>query len=173
MKPVFGYCFFNVSSNGLFNEVIIFEYIDVEREYSRIISDEGSRREEIRKLRVNMQSFIDEEVVKVNGERVHPRVVAVDIGVSNGGERAYAYFLIEFQGRLRINDFNVYEDTYESERADYDYVVTWKLPRGSRVVEAEFGFKVRVGPDNVLTFNVRRGEVTPGYERLVFYLRGT
>ncbi len=170
MKPIFGYCFFTVSADGSFTESIIFEYLDEGREYEKVLKDEELLREELRTLKTNMQSFIDKEELTINGVRVRPKVVDVDVGITDRVERPYISFTISFEAPLRPGGLNVYEDEYEPEEAEYDYVVKWVLPRGGRVVEADFGFRHRVGPENVLKFRVRKGEVTPGRERMVFYL---
>lgn len=170
MKPIFGYCFFTVATDGFFTESIVFEYSDPDREYERVLKDEQLLREELRVLKANMQSFIDEERLRVNGVEVKPKVVDVDVGFTDSVERPYINFIVVFNAPLRLGGLNVYEDEYEPEEAEYDYIVKWVLPRGGRVVEADFGFEYVVGPDNVLRFRVRKGEVTPGRERMVFYL---
>ncbi len=169
MKPVFGYCHFTVDRSGQFTEIIIFEYLDEDREFMRILSNSLKLREELIKIKENMQSFIDAEEVKVNEKRVHPRVIKVSAGIAGDPCRPYILFIVRFRGNLK-DGLNIYEDSYEEDIAEYDYTVTWVLPPGSRVVEAEFGFKYEVGPDNVISFRVPKGFSTPGYEKILFYL---
>lgn len=169
MKPVFGYCYFTVDRSGQFTEVIIFEYVDEDQEFAEILSDNLRLREELTKVRENMQSFIDAEEVRVNGKRVRPRIIKTLAGIAGDPCRPYISFIIRFRGALKPG-LNVYEDKYEEDVAEYDYMVTWVLPPGSRVVEAEFGFKYEVGPDNVISFSVPKGSSTPGYEKILFYL---
>ncbi len=169
MKPVFGYCYFTVDRLGQFTEVIVFEYIDENQEFAEILSDHLKLREELTKVRENMQFFIDAEEVKVNGKRVRPRIIKALAGTAGDPCRPYISFIIRFRGILKPG-LNVYEDRYEKDVAEYDYTVTWVLPPGSRVVEAEFGFKYEVGPDNVISFSVPKGSSTPGYEKILFYL---
>lgn len=169
MKPVFGYCYFTVDTSGQFTETIIFEYLDENQEFAKIMSDSLKLHEELVKIRENMQSFIDAEEVKVNGMRVRPRIIKVLTGIAGDPCRPYISFIVRFRGNLK-DGLNMYEDKYEEDVAEYDYVVTWVLPPGSRVVDAEFGFKYEVGPDNVISFKVPKGSIAPGYEKILFYL---
>ncbi len=166
MIPIYGYGIFNVCSNEIVQH-IIFEYSDPNRTYLRVVKDKEALSQELNTLKNNMQYFLDNEIVKINNTRVYPKVIDVDIGFAGGFERPYIKYVIVFDAPLK-DGLNVYEDTYEPEVAEYDYVVTWVFPKGSKVVEVNVGFPYKIINDRVLTFRVHEGSETPGYERIVF-----
>ncbi len=167
MKPVFGYGFFSVDLAGDVVESIIFEYIDNDCEYAELIKDPVKLREEIRILKRNMQDFLDEEVVKINGEETRPYVVKVTVGLAGSRYRPFINYIIKFHCDLKPG-LNTYENYYEPETAEYDYIVTWVFPEGVRVLEADLGVGYEVGPNNVLKFSVKKGFTLPGYEKISF-----
>ena len=169
MKPVFGYGLFSVSKEGEITESIVFEYFDKEMEYARLLRDEELLYDELVSLRINMQGFLDEEIVKINGIVVRPYVVTVNVGLSGSPYRPFINYIIKFRGELRPG-INVYENYYEPERADYDYIVTWVFPEEAKVLDADVGVEYVVRPQNVLTFRVRKGHLLPGSETISFLL---
>lgn len=169
MKPVFGYGLFSVGIAGDVVESIIFEYIDKDCMYAELIKDPFKLREEIRVLKRNMQDFLDEEIVKINGEEIRPYVVKVTVGLAGSKYRPFINYIIKFRGSLRPG-LNTYENYYEPDTAEYDYIVTWVFPEGVRVLEADLGVEYEVGPHNVLKFSVGRGFTLPGYERISFFV---
>jgi hypothetical protein len=117
-----------------------------------------------------MQSFLDEEIVRINGKRVFPKVVDVDIGFRGSEDRPYITFYIMFRGDLR-RGVNVYEDTYEPEVSEYDYTVTWVFTGGLTVLRAYLGVNYDILADGkLLIFSVPKGFTTPGYEKIEFKL---
>ena len=152
-------------------EQIIFEYIDEEGIYEEILSDEDLRQEELKKIRRNMQAFLDEEIVKINGVEVRPMVFHVDIGLAGSINRPFIKYLIRFAGDFK-EDLNIYENIYEPEEAEYNYSVIWVFPEGARIVDVDVGVTYFVGPSNILRFYVRKGFKTSGVERISFVLSG-
>jgi len=164
--PIYGYGIFNVCMNEVIQHVI-FEYSDPKRTYLEVIRDESRLKEELINLRDNMQYFLDNEVVKINNARVYPKVISVDVGFAGGYERPFIKYTIVFEAPIK-HGINIYEDNYEPEIAEYDYIVTWVFPRGSKVVEVDVGFPYELINERILTFRVNEGSETPGYERIVF-----
>lgn len=169
MIPIYAHGFFNVCRDGSVTQLIIFEYLDPGMEYFKLVRSKRGYAKELATLRRNMQLFLDAEDVRINNERVYPRVVSVDIGFSGSKDRPYIKYLVRFKGKL-INGDNIYEDSYESEVAEYDYVVTWVFPEGSSIIKVDVGYEYKVVNNNILTFFVPEGSETPGYESIVFRL---
>jgi len=169
LKPTFGHGLFIVCSDGTINQHVTFEYIDEELEYLNIVSDKEKLMNELEKLRKNMQSFLDEEIVKINGRRVYPKIRHVDIGFNGSFERPYVEFFIVFKGKFK-KGLNIYEDMYEKEETTYDYVVRWVFPENTKIVDVDVGFEYEVVDNRILIFRVFTGSVTPGYEKISFYL---
>jgi len=65
--PVFANGFFTVQDNGVFNELIVFEYYDPDGYYASVASDQDRLDEELGTLSRNMQFYLDLEKVLVNG----------------------------------------------------------------------------------------------------------
>lgn len=165
MKPLYAYGYFIALTTGDFHQIIIYEYVDPEREFAQALK--SRRREELESMKNNMQSYLDEEVVKINGVVVKPKVVSVNAGFRGSLKRPFIEFLIHFRGDL-IGGDNKYENIYEPEVATYDYSVVWVFPPNFKVVEADVGAEYEVSPENVLRFFVKKGFKTPGYEKIIF-----
>lgn len=165
MKPIYAYGYFVVSPTGDFHQIMIYEYVDTEEEFARALKSRA--KEEIETMKNNMQLFLDEEVVKVNGAVTKPRVVLVNVGFRGSLKRPFIEFLIHFKGDL-VEGYNTYENLYEPEVTTYDYGVLWIFPQNSEVVEADVGVEYEIKPRNVLRFSVKKGFKIPGYEKIVF-----
>ncbi len=152
--------------DGRVNQVVVFDYLDRAGYYAGL---RGKRLlEELDTVKRNMQGFLDEERVLINGEDAGPRVIDVRLGFR--GDRIHPYLLITivFRGSLR-RGLNVYENIYEETVAEYDYEVIWVFPDSMRVVDAELDVPYTVIDDGrVLLFRVARGTRIGGYERIVF-----
>lgn len=165
MKPIYAYGYFVVSPTGDFHQIMIYEYVDTKEEFARALKNRP--KEEIETMKNNMQSFLDEEIVKVNGAVTKPRVVLVNTGFRGSFKRPFIELLIHFRGDL-IEGRNTYENLYEPEVTTYDYSVLWIFPQNSEVVEADVGVEYEIKPRNVLRFSVKKGFKIPGYEKIVF-----
>ena len=168
MKPIHAHGFFTVSRNGLFYEIIVFDYYDPEEYYAHLIHKPLDYEKEMARLIQIMQETLDEEYVSINGERIRPKVVGVDLGHRGFSDTPFITFLIYFKGRLRRGE-NVYENRYEESVAEYDYEVYWFFPPGFKVVEVDFRTDYEVlGSGNLLYVWARKGDKTGGREFIKF-----
>ena len=169
IEPIYGQGLFFVGWNYI-AYYLVFDYHDPLGYYDAILRNEKLFNDEIAKLWANMQSFLDEEEVIVNGVRVHPRVIMIDIGFRGSKRRPYIVFAIRFRAPIKPGR-NVYENRYESEVAEYDYVAYWIFPPGSKVLEVDMGAgneEWDVVGKNIVVIYGYRGKRTGGYERIVF-----
>lgn len=168
IKPVYAQGTFIVCSNGVITQEVVFDYLDQELYYWNLLSNEEKFNEEVEVLATNMQSFLDKEEVKVNGRRVHPKVIGVDLGFRGFPDRPHITFYISFKGELR-KGINYYEDFYEPEVVEYDYSVIWIFTGNLKVLRANVGVNYDILSDGrILMFSVSKGFLTPGYERIEF-----
>jgi len=168
VKPVYASAYFNVSLDGI-RYTLVFDYIDPAGYYRRVLGDEELRERELETVADNMQGFLDEEEILVNGERVRAEVVLADIGFRGEPGRVYILFIIDIACRLR-RGANIYENRYEPEEFEYDYSAYWIFPRGSKIHEALLGGSTKV-VGNVVVVHGSKGDISPGYERIRFDLR--
>ena len=165
-EPLFGQGFFHVAP-GVIYYTIVFDYRDEEEEYYELLRRGGGAvAEEERRLAREMQGELDKEKMLINGARVAPRVVGARIGVRGEPDRSFATFLIEIPWSPR-RGANVYEDYYEPDVAEYDYVVYWLFPEGARVRAYDMPGDVSVD-GRILTVSVRANTRVPGYESIIF-----
>lgn len=168
MTPLYATGFFFVRESGLVEQIIIFNYHDPLCEYKSIVEDEKKLVEEKSLLVRNMQFYLDQEEVIINGERVYSRVVDVEVGFQGDFKYPYILFIIVFRGVFK-EGLNIYEDKYESEIAEYDYRVYWFFPPKARVLTAQLGVPYRLlDKCRVLVFEVKKGTKIGGYERIEF-----
>ncbi len=171
VRPLYAQGFFFVGYNVI-SYYVVFDYLDPLGYYDAVKSDEKLYENEIVKLYYNMQESLNSEEVYVNGERVKPRVVLVDIGFRSSRSRPYIVFGIRFKAPTKSGR-NVYENKYEPEVAEYNYTAYWILPPGSRILEVDMGGSREdweIVSDNVLVIYGYKGVKTSGYEKIVFYL---
>ena len=169
VTPVYAQGLFFVGL-GYISYYLVFDYHDPLGYYDAVVRNPRLLEEEVGKLWANMQSFLDEEEVVVNGERVRPRVVMIDIGFRGSRKRPFIVFAIRFRAPIKPG-MNVYENRYEPEVAEYDYVAYWIFPPETKVLEVDMG---RGGEEwdivgkNIVAIYGRKGRKTGGYEKIVF-----
>ncbi|MEM0484944.1 MAG: hypothetical protein QW434_09660 [Pyrobaculum sp.] len=167
--PVYAQGFY-VVSQGVVNMIIIFDYLDKGQYYYKLLKrgGEGLSRE-IATVWENMQRFMDEEIVRVNGERVRPILHEVYIALRGSPTRPYITFIGSFPAPLRPGE-NLYENYYEEEVAEYDYEAVWIFPKGAEVLEWHFGGVVETPEPNLLRVSVAKGTNVGGREYIKFKL---
>jgi len=169
ITPVYAQGFYIVS-RGVVNMVIIFDYVDRGQYYHSLLRRGGDAlAREISTVWENMQRFMDEEIVRINGERVRPVIHDVYIGLRGAPTRPYITFLGSFPAPLREGE-NLYENYYEEEVADYDYEAVWVFPQGVEVLEWHFGGEVETPEPNILRVRVAKGTNVGGREYIKFRL---
>ncbi|WFO75299.1 hypothetical protein J4526_09600 [Desulfurococcaceae archaeon MEX13E-LK6-19] len=169
-KPIYAQGFFVIHKHGLFNQIIIFDYYDPDNYYYKLLRRKNALAEEKEVLKNNMQYFLDQEKVLINGNESRPIVKDVEIGVRGRPDLAYIIFNIEFYGEL-TEGVNVYENIYEEEEVEYDYIVQWIIHEKGRFIDAELGVAYELRNNSrLLLFKVPRGTKVGGYEKIVFEL---
>lgn len=174
VKPVYAQGFFYVSL-GYISYYLIFDYTDPYEYYNTIIKNEKMFNDEITKLWANMQQFLDEENVVVNGFKVSPRVIMIDIGFRGNRKKPYIVFAIRFKAPTKTG-VNIYENKYASEIIDYDYVAYWIFPPGSKILKVDMGQgdeEWSIVGKNILAIYGYKGKKTGGYEYIEFELSQT
>lgn len=172
VEPVYAQGFFYVSLNYI-SYYLVFDYHDPYGYYDTVLRNEKLFNEEVAKLWANMQSFLDEEQVIVNNVRVRPRVSMIDIGFRGSRRRPYIVFCIRFKAPIKIG-VNVYENKYEAEVVEYDYVAYWVFPPGSRIIKVDMGSgdeEWDIIGKNILAIYGYRGKRTGGYEYIEFEIK--
>ena len=113
---------------------------------------------------------MDEEIVRINGQRVRPVVREVYIGLRGSPTRPYITFIGDFPAPLREGE-NIYENYYEAETAEYDYEAVWVLPQGAEIVEWWFAGQVETPEPNILRVYVTKGTNVGGREGFKFRMQ--
>ncbi len=171
VKPIYAQGFFFVSYNYI-AYYIVYDYDDPLNYYYTVLQNEKLFNEEISKIWANMQSFLDLEVVKINNVRVNPRVVMIDIGFRDSKRRPFIVFAIRFNAPLKKGR-NIYENHYEPEIVEYDYVAYWIFPPGSKIIKVDMGKGEELWDiisKNILAIYGFKGKKSGGYEYIEFDL---
>lgn len=167
-KPLYAHGFFHVHSSGLVDQIVVFDYHNPEKLFYRIMSDEEKLRSLIEDLINNMQYYLEQERVLINGVEAPPQVHSVYIGYKNNPEYEYIVYHITFKGDLR-KGINIYENTYEEEITTYEYIVIWMFPENSRVLKADLGVPYAISGDGrTLYFKVPANHRLRGRETIYF-----
>ncbi len=169
IEPIHAIGIFSVTRRLEIYQTIIFEYLDLERYYASIIDDFNKLEKELDLLAHNMQALLDKEEVVINGKKVRPRVIGVDIGFKGEPEEPYIVYFIFFKGNP-LKGVNYYENIYEEEVAEYPFSAYWYFPLNSKIVNVEASGEAEIIGDNILIIRVNEGSKISGYEKIVFEL---
>jgi len=169
VKPIFAQAFFNVAK-GFITYYLVYDYKDPTKYYWKLHEDEENYEKELNKIFHNMQAFLDEEKVIVNGKRCKPKVKACDIGFRGSPEIPFFVFLISFHAPIK-RGINVYENEYSPELIEYDYLVYWNFPSNSKIIEIDMKEKYEIINNNLLKIYGFKGEYSSGYEMISFTIR--
>jgi hypothetical protein len=167
LTPLYGQGFFTVSNDGLFTQIIVFDYYDPEHYYLSILENEDKYEEEMQRFVDNMQSFLNEEEILINGIQTQPTVIAVNLEHRGTPENPVITFIIHFKGTLKYGT-NIFENHYEPEVLDYDYTAYWVFPHNMKIIKVEPEYNVEILGNNILIVSGHKGERVEGYERITF-----
>lgn len=168
VEPVHADSFFSVSSSGEIHERLCYEYLDMSNYYRRILRDEKLLADEVEKLAGNLQGFLNEERVEINGERIRSRVDYCDIYLKGDTDVVGVVYIIDFAGRFH-SGMNKIETWLEEEIAPYDFEILWRFPVGSKVTEVKTILEFEIYGD-IVSLWAMEGEEVGGYERMSFNL---
>lgn len=168
LKPVYGQGIFYLFPNGLITYLIIFDYIDPELEYFNLLkNNEDLLDKEIASLKENMQRFLDEEKMLINGKRVKSKVREAWIEIRGDPKRPSIMFLIEMYFEPSLKGRILYEDYYNEETAEYDYTVHWIFPVCIKVLDYNITGYLKLKQGH-LEIKVKKGSRTSDYESILF-----
>ena len=87
IKPIHGQSFFTLSYNGVFQQILIFDYFDPDKFYYRILHDEESYQAEMQKLLNSMNQLLSREEIRINGERVEAEALTINLDFRGEAEK--------------------------------------------------------------------------------------
>ncbi|MEM1545124.1 MAG: hypothetical protein QXY40_09930 [Candidatus Methanomethylicia archaeon] len=166
VKPVHATCYFTVSRNGEFNQILIYDYYDPEGYYAKLLHKPRALRNDLLNITLNMQEFLNEEIIKINNIVAKPKIVNTQLIHRGFKDSPSIAFTIKFKGNLS-RGINVFENLSNEEETPYDFETTWIFPLRSRVLETLLRGYVNTYK-NIVIINARRGEIVGGYEKIVF-----
>ena len=153
--PIHAMAFFSVSRDGEFHQLLQYDYYDPECYYLNLGKEEFI--EEIRKLWLNMQGFLEEETNKVNQKMVYPQVKFCDIQHRGIRESPFISWIIGFKGEFQ-EGVNVYETHTEEEQLEYDCYAIWEFPQNTKIIKVQtklyhdiFGNRIVLWADKDMT----------------------
>lgn len=165
--PIHAMAFFSISRDGEFHQLLQYDYYDPECYYLNLGREEFI--EEIRKLWLNMQGFLEEETNKINQKMVYPQVKFCDIQHRGIRESPFITWIIGFKGEFLQEGINVYETETEEEQLEYDCYAIWEFPQNTKIIKLEtklyhdiFGNRIVLWADKDMTIG--------GYEKIRFEL---
>ncbi len=170
MRPIHAQGYYNVYLHGRewrIWEVVNYYYYDEEAKLSELVHRPKDYVNEIERAWEAMQKALDEEKVKINGERVRVLVKNTSMEFVNFAEIPYYTFILEFKGPYR-DGVNCFENEFEAGRAEYDYEAFWLLPPGWTFVEVNTSCEYDL-PDEegrILMLWCRKGDKIKGYEKI-------
>jgi len=168
VRPLFASSIFFISHRLEVYQYLCYDYADPAGYYERVLHDEEAFAEEAERLRVNMETFLAEEKVYINGQQVQQKVIHVDIGLRGAADIPYIHWIIFFSGRARRGENSLASDVAE-EKAPYDMEVLYLFPQGTNIKQVDTPMEYEVRGSLLLVW-ARRGDPVGGHEEVIFEL---
>ncbi|AFZ70712.1 hypothetical protein Calag_0989 [Caldisphaera lagunensis DSM 15908] len=165
--PIYGTGIFNVAKESI-HYTIMFDYYDANKEYYNLIKRQSNKINEEKRLKEEMQKEINTEKTIINGNHVFPVIKYAKIGYKIP-KISFVVFYIEIPFNL-IKGKNTYENIYEETTAEYDYFVTWILPRCGKFIKIDSQGIYDIYGNYSFIF-IQKGMKISGYESIVFELQ--
>lgn len=167
--PLYAQTFISCSRSGEFNQILNYMYYDEHEYYASLVHKESEYKREMYTLWNNMQAFLDEEIVKINNNRVFPKVRYISLDFIGSKTLPMITWIISYKGKIDDKQQNVYECWSDEEIAEYDFESRWCFPLNTKIVEVETPLNFDI-QRNILTAWGRRGDKVGGYEKILFRL---
>ena len=163
--PIYASSFFSVSCDGEFHQLLQYDYYDPEGYYSGLEEEEFKFTEEIKKLWVNMQSFLEDETNKINGKMVYPKVKFCDIQ-HRTKKNPYIIWVITFKEAFQ-KGINLYETKTDEEKLEYNCYVIWQFSVETRNLKVDTKLYYDIFGNRIILWG-EKGMMIGGYERIRF-----
>jgi len=169
LKPIFAYSSFFISKNGLFSQMLTFEYKEESGNYMyKIETDDNFYQNEINNIWNNMQFFMDQTNTYVNDKNVFPKVVDVEIEFKDEYTPLF-YWIINFKTELN-KGFNIYKSEFEKEILDYDAISIYILEPPLKIKRIESSMKFEINEDkNIIKYYGFKGDFI-GPEEIIEFI---
>lgn len=164
--PIYASSFFSVTQTGEFHQLLQYDYSDPDGYYGSLKREDLL--EEIRKLWLNMQGYLEEEVNKVNGEDVFPKVDFCDIQYRGRPQNPFFTWVITFRGKFH-SGLNRYETKTNAEPLEYDCYVIWQFPQNCVIKKVDTELDYDIFGNRIVLWG-EEGRVIGGRERIHFEL---
>lgn len=169
ITPIYAYAYFNVSKNGEIHQLLQYDYYDPDGYYAKLC-DKNHQKEyviEIEKLWLNMDGFLEEEENFVNGKKVKPKVVHVDIGHRGFEYSPYITWLIDFKGEFKKGENN-YKTWTPEEKLEYNCHCIWHFPKNTKLeIKSNMEFEIQ---NNIIILWAQKSDIIGGNEEFNFIL---
>ncbi len=166
--PIHAEAFFSLSVDGEIHQRLCFEYHDPTGHYRGVLLDDALYSEEVTQLSDNMQRFLDEERIEINGTRVRPVISYTDIFLKGTTDVVAIVYLIDLRCRFQKTKNRV-EFWSDEEIATYDYEILWRFPCGSSITNVETSLQYETLGDILLLW-AWKGDNVGGHEVIEFAL---
>ena len=167
--PIHASSFFSISRDGEFHQLLQYDYYDPDEFYFKLERDKKALTEEIRKLWMNMQGYLEDEVNKINGRIVYPEVKFCDIQHRGRRKNPYIIWIITFKGDFQTG-INIYETKTDEEALEYDCYAMWQFPREcKKIIQVESKLYYDIFGNRIILWG-NKGMKIGGYERIQFEL---
>ena len=164
--PIHAMAFFSIAGDGEFHQLLQYDYYDPKGYYSKLGREEFA--EEIRKLWLNMQGYLEEETNKINQKRVYPQVKFCDIQHRGRRENPFITWIISFKGEFD-QGLNIYETQTEEEQLEYDCYAMWEFPQNTKILKVQSKLYFDIFGNRIILWAVKDMKIG-GFERIRFEL---
>ena len=169
VEPIHAEAFFSVCRTGEIHQRLIFDYDDPEGYYYSVVNDDIKLNEEISKVVVNLQNYLDDEEVIINKIRVKPKVAFCDIIHRGNLDIPSITFVIRYMATF-FEGKNIIDTTSDEEYAPYDFEVVWSFPEGTEITLVDTPLHYDID-GSILYLWAYEGESVGGHEIIEFILK--
>ncbi|MHA1267577.1 MAG: hypothetical protein ACTSRS_20240 [Candidatus Helarchaeota archaeon] len=163
--PIYASSFFSITRDGEFHQFLQYDYQDPELYYATL--NQEDLLQEIRKLWLNMQGYLEEEINRVNGIDVYPKVDFCDIQWRTPSNPFFTW-VITFRGKLH-KGANIYETKTDEEELEYNCYVIWQFPNNTTITKVHTNLYYDIFKSRLVLWG-DQGMKIGGWERIHFEL---
>jgi hypothetical protein len=165
--PIFAEAFFQICTHQI-HQSLYFYYYDPSKVYFQL-QNTGAGEGELENIRLNLQTFIDEDDLHVNKEKVRMLIHSVSLDFQQKNP-LFPYLIFQISSdkfQLSLNDLNEIVLYAKPEKIPYSAISCWQTNQFRfRSVESRSCNTINQDKTQIM-FYLAKGEIIGGTERLV------
>ena len=175
LKPIFASSVMRISkkeSKLKFSNTITYDYLDIEKDkiwenYKEFLNNPTNYNSELQLYWNNLQTILNQEINKINGEEVSLNVIHCTIQFHDKSH-PYVQWIVEFEGNY-VDGKNIYENFVDDEILSYPIYSLYLFEKPLAVKKIDTSLKYKLGESSrIVEYFGELNDKLEGYEAIIF-----